>query len=64
MHMLVCTNTLMFCILTTYAISREKLDNFLEECMDNGLIADGVVAQDSQQFTYFWRLREVSNVLF
>lgn len=37
---------------------REKLDNFLEECMDNGLIADGVVAQDSQQFTYFWRLRE------
>eukprot|EP00250_Pteridium_aquilinum_P011028 c19791_g1_i2 orf=792-1811(+) len=37
---------------------REKLDNFLESCLENGLVADGVVAQDSQQFTSFWGLRE------
>ncbi|KAI5065125.1 hypothetical protein GOP47_0019820 [Adiantum capillus-veneris] len=37
---------------------REKLDKFLEACMENGLVADGVVAQDNQQFTSFWHLRE------
>ncbi|KAH7405363.1 hypothetical protein KP509_15G067400 [Ceratopteris richardii] len=37
---------------------REKLDNFLEICMDKGVVADGVVAQDNQQFRSFWQLRE------
>ncbi|MCO5583085.1 hypothetical protein L7F22_036992 [Adiantum nelumboides] len=37
---------------------KEKLDGFLEACMENDLVADGVVAQDNQQFTSFWQLRE------
>ena len=28
--------------------------------MESGLASDGAVAQDSQQMTSFWRLREVN----
>lgn len=37
---------------------REKLDDFLESCMEKSLVADGAVAQDGQQITSFWRIRE------
>ena len=37
---------------------REKMDSFLEFCMVEGLIEDGIVAQDSQQSTALWGLRE------
>ena len=37
---------------------REKFDGFLEECMSQGLVDDGVVAQDGSQANEIWRLRE------
>jgi FAD/FMN-containing dehydrogenase len=37
---------------------REKMDTFLEHCMMEGLIQDGVVAQDTQQSLALWALRE------
>ena len=37
---------------------REKMDRFLEYCMEEGMIEDGVVAQDSQQSAALWGLRE------
>ncbi|KAL5713355.1 D-2-hydroxyglutarate dehydrogenase [Ranunculus cassubicifolius] len=37
---------------------KEKLDSFLVRCMESGLILDGVVAQDINQSSTFWRIRE------
>lgn len=37
---------------------REKVDKFLETCIDRGLVADGTIAQDSTQAMSFWRIRE------
>lgn len=37
---------------------REKLDDFLEECMAAELIVDGTIAQDSGQAQGIWELRE------
>ena len=34
------------------------MDRFLEYCMEEGMIEDGVVAQDSQQSAALWGLRE------
>lgn len=40
-------------------ICREKLEAFLLRSMEGGLISDGVVAQDINQASSFWRIREV-----
>ncbi|XVE82548.1 hypothetical protein DITRI_Ditri16bG0014100 [Diplodiscus trichospermus] len=37
---------------------REKLEAFLLSSMDGGLISDGVIAQDINQASSFWRIRE------
>lgn len=37
---------------------REKLDKFLETCVEKGLVADGTIAQDNIQAMSFWRIRE------
>jgi FAD/FMN-containing dehydrogenase len=37
---------------------REKMDSFLEHCLLEGLIEDGIVAQDVQQSAALWGLRE------
>ncbi|KNA25760.1 hypothetical protein SOVF_003960 [Spinacia oleracea] len=37
---------------------REKLETFLFRLMESGLILDGVVAQDINQVSSFWRIRE------
>ncbi|XP_021718089.1 D-2-hydroxyglutarate dehydrogenase, mitochondrial-like [Chenopodium quinoa] len=37
---------------------RERLDTFLFRLMESGLILDGVVAQDINQVSSFWRIRE------
>ncbi|KMZ56743.1 UDP-N-acetylmuramate dehydrogenase, partial [Zostera marina] len=37
---------------------KEKLDTFLMQSMEGGLISDGVVAQDINQASSFWRIRE------
>ncbi|GKU99235.1 hypothetical protein SLEP1_g12108 [Rubroshorea leprosula] len=37
---------------------REKLEAFLLSSMEGGLISDGVVAQDINQTSSFWRIRE------
>ncbi|RZC53515.1 hypothetical protein C5167_012364 [Papaver somniferum] len=37
---------------------REKLEAFLLSSMEGGLISDGVVAQDINQASSFWRIRE------
>eukprot|EP00268_Persea_americana_P047757 TRINITY_DN5001_c0_g2_i7.p1 TRINITY_DN5001_c0_g2~~TRINITY_DN5001_c0_g2_i7.p1 ORF type:complete len:176 (+),score=33.77 TRINITY_DN5001_c0_g2_i7:667-1194(+) len=39
-------------------ICREKLEAFLLCSMEGGLISDGVVAQDINQASSFWRIRE------
>lgn len=44
-------------------ISREKLEAFLLRSMEGGLISDGVLAQDINQASSFWRIREV-NIIF
>lgn len=41
-------------------ISRQKLEAFLLGSMENELVSDGVLAQDINQATTFWRLREVN----
>ncbi|KAF9619358.1 hypothetical protein IFM89_006545 [Coptis chinensis] len=38
---------------------KEKLEAFLLGSMESGLISDGVVAQDINQASSFWRIREV-----
>lgn len=38
---------------------RTKLEAFLLRSMEEGLILDGVVAQDINQSSSFWRIREV-----
>ncbi|KDO71042.1 hypothetical protein CISIN_1g0091122mg, partial [Citrus sinensis] len=40
---------------------REKLEAFLLSSMEGGLISDGVIAQDINQASSFWRIREVPN---
>jgi len=42
---------------------REKLEAFLVHSMEEGLISDGVVAQDIQQASSVWNIREVSSSL-
>ncbi|KDP37438.1 hypothetical protein JCGZ_08279 [Jatropha curcas] len=37
---------------------KEKLEAFLFRSMESGLISDGVLAQDSNQASSFWRIRE------
>ncbi|GAB2227358.1 hypothetical protein Droror1_Dr00009176 [Drosera rotundifolia] len=37
---------------------KEKLQAFLMASMENGLISDGVIAQDINQASSFWRIRE------
>ena len=39
--------------------SREKLEAFLLHSMEGGLISDGVLAQDINQASSFWHIREV-----
>lgn len=41
------------------AAYREKLEAFLLRSMESGLISDGVLAQDMNQASSFWRIREV-----
>lgn len=43
-----------------FDISRQKLEAFLLGSMENELISDGVLAQDINQASSFWLLREVS----
>ncbi|XP_017649254.1 D-2-hydroxyglutarate dehydrogenase, mitochondrial [Gossypium arboreum] len=38
--------------------NREKLEAFLLSSMEDGLISDGVLAQDINQASSFWRIRE------
>jgi D-2-hydroxyglutarate dehydrogenase len=38
---------------------RTKLEAFLLRSMEDGLVADGVIAQDISQASNFWRIREV-----
>ena len=40
-------------------ITREKLEAFLLRSMEDGLISDGVLAQDINQISSFWQIREV-----
>lgn len=40
-------------------INREKLEAFLLHVMESGLITDGAVAQDLNQASSFWQIREV-----
>lgn len=40
------------------AHDKEKLEAFLLHSMESGLISDGVVAQDINQASSFWRIRE------
>lgn len=37
---------------------REKLEAFLAQAIESGLLTDGVVAQDINQASSFWRIRE------
>ncbi|XP_044470639.1 D-2-hydroxyglutarate dehydrogenase, mitochondrial isoform X2 [Mangifera indica] len=37
---------------------REKLEAFLLRSMEDGLVSDGVIAQDINQASSFWRIRE------
>jgi D-2-hydroxyglutarate dehydrogenase len=38
---------------------KTKLESFLLRSMEDGLVADGVIAQDISQASNFWRIREV-----
>lgn len=40
-------------------ITREKLEAFLVQAMESGLLTDGAIAQDINQASSFWRIREV-----
>lgn len=42
-----------------WVIFRSKLEAFLGHSMENGIIDDGVIAQDMSQTFSFWRMREV-----
>lgn len=43
---------------------RQKLEGFLLHAMEAGLISDGALAQDINQASSFWRIREVLFFLF
>lgn len=45
---------------------REKLEAFLLDAVENGLVADGALAQDINQASSFWHIREVQvyNIIF
>ncbi|OMO84508.1 Ubiquitin-conjugating enzyme, E2 [Corchorus olitorius] len=43
---------------STESYDREKLEAFLLSSMEGGLISDGVLAQDINQASSFWRIRE------
>ncbi|CAI0392429.1 unnamed protein product [Linum tenue] len=43
---------------TEESYDKEKLEKFLVGSMESGLISDGVLAQDINQASAFWRLRE------
>lgn len=38
---------------------REKLEAFLLDAVENGLVTDGALAQDINQASSFWHIREV-----
>lgn len=38
---------------------RQKLEAFLLHAMEAGLVSDGALAQDINQASSFWRIREV-----
>ncbi|RLM85885.1 putative D-2-hydroxyglutarate dehydrogenase, mitochondrial [Panicum miliaceum] len=40
------------------AYDKTKLESFLLRSMEDGLVADGVIAQDISQASNFWRIRE------
>ncbi|KAJ4714298.1 D-2-hydroxyglutarate dehydrogenase, mitochondrial-like [Melia azedarach] len=40
------------------SVDKEKLEAFLLRSMEGGLISDGVIAQDINQASSFWRIRE------
>lgn len=40
-------------------IIREKLEAFLVESIESGYVTDGALAQDINQASSFWRIREV-----
>jgi len=40
------------------AHDKEKLETFLEGCLEEGYVSDGVVAQDDTQLAELWKLRE------
>ncbi|CAI0392431.1 unnamed protein product [Linum tenue] len=44
---------------TEESYDKEKLEKFLVGSMESGLISDGVLAQDINQASAFWRLREI-----
>ncbi|XP_024525636.1 D-2-hydroxyglutarate dehydrogenase, mitochondrial [Selaginella moellendorffii] len=37
---------------------KEKLDNFVETVLTQGLVVDGTIAQDNTQISNFWHIRE------
>ena len=39
----------------------EKLEAFLTDAMEEGLVVDGALAQDTKQFDHFWHIRESAN---
>lgn len=45
-----------------YWYLREKLEAFLLHSMENGLVIDGVLAQDINQSSSFWHIREVPTI--
>jgi hypothetical protein len=47
------------CPLILAFFCRAKLEGFLLRSMEDGLVADGVIAQDISQASNFWRIREV-----
>lgn len=53
-----------FDVTLLFNISRQKLEAFLLHSMENELISDGALAQDINQASSFWHLREVMIVFF
>mmetsp|Transcript_20134 Transcript_20134/g.24819 ORF Transcript_20134/g.24819 Transcript_20134/m.24819 type:complete len:511 (+) Transcript_20134:43-1575(+) len=43
------------------AHDKEKINQFLEKCMDNNYVVDGILAQDLKQVQEMWHIREGCN---
>ena len=54
---LICCNLNLFLI-----FFREKLEAFLVHAMESDLVSDGALAQDLNQASSFWHIREVCNL--